>query len=787
MRRTKKEIRTTQSSTAGSDVDKRFAVDGASSRGTSIDHQLRNKRLRRQRSDSSPLAVEVAVRWVRRRDGADNSASRPSSPSEHSDISDTIVVTPRIQAPAQAQARPSPTSSQKSIGEKKRKREQRLPIDIHRDVLKKERGGAPPQIFDSIVVKQLPEVDWKKKRPKIDFTTVSPAVHTLHRTGVKKKRKAALAETKRTKNKTDNNDFETANPKSTRTNSVESDSTGTNPDERNATTTEGSTSERIGLGISLDGLNTTEQKQEVQHMRQSSPKNQGGGLGGQVSESDAERRLSMASDLELIRAQVVESYISDMSLSGDTGTKSATFLNSDDDESPSEQTSSPAKKKAKRTPMLPPSKPSFPPPPSTNTPPTKTTTKPTTITTKLTSTRKIQLPPDTPWQGTQAQLLAAQKGFFNAFAESPIRFDSYQTPDARTVNRMTNGGKSGSSTLVTPYNNRLAPRSAATTERDYSGEDAVAWAVPQPPLIGNIVVGQAEVPEKLLKQVRLSPPPQPLFSHLEKPGAKENNTRANNGDDIVAGGGGFVLSDQDLTPFSAFATPNGSPTGSKTSDNMAEMSSCPVVSLGAFIDSPTEKRQKLYYHITSRKLVGFASLSLPPPPSTTDALNNAVATATAADTCTLPDDAMQPQQNLAPDLDSTLKDSTLPSPSTPLENSSSISQIPYSAYAHIPGQQGYDQTVTEEPEIQKEIQTSTQIDDNEDIADADIGVEEMMGIMNGGVWDIDEELRKMASSTSTSSNTLPGGGERCGRARPGAGVGRRKMKSLGARKNVLWG
>ncbi|KAA8907362.1 hypothetical protein FN846DRAFT_947549, partial [Sphaerosporella brunnea] len=41
----------------------------------------------------------------------------------------------------------------------------------------------------------------------------------------------------------------------------------------------------------------------------------------------------------------------------------------------------------------------------------------------------------TPWKGTQVQLTAAQTGFFNAMAKSPIYFNTFQTPAADSANR----------------------------------------------------------------------------------------------------------------------------------------------------------------------------------------------------------------------------------------------------------------------------------------------------------------------------------------------------------------
>jgi hypothetical protein len=135
-------------------------------------------------------------------------------------------------------------------------------------------------------------------------------------------------------------------------------------------------------------------------------------------------------------------------------------------------------------------------------------------------------PEVTPWRGTQAQLAAAQDGFFNAMAESPICFDTLQTPAAAHHHYSTEDEST------------LRPARTQTQQQQRQSMLFDEWPVP---LYSSPVQQQQQQPKAS------SPPPTKV--------------------DYVGSSGPYRGRYGQLTPFSAFYSPSPSPSPSSPSSN----------------------------------------------------------------------------------------------------------------------------------------------------------------------------------------------------------------------------
>ncbi|KAI5849102.1 hypothetical protein BZA05DRAFT_402215 [Tricharina praecox] len=225
-------------------------------------------------------------------------------------------------------------------------------------------------------------------------------------------------------------------------------------------------------------------------------------------------------------------------------------------------------------------------------------------------------PPETPytWQSTQAQLLAAQDGFFNAMADSPIRFD-YTTPEGRKKSQLNNSATPDLSWGILPSTMAHPPLQVAPSTIGKPPPSTSPWTASKPPP----PAPAPKTPGDFLQDTPvIRPPPLPA-------------TPLSNGFTLSA------PSTSELTPFGAFATPASLP--SSASQSRCGQPAQPLLSL-SFENSPE--------NINSPSPSGLSGPSSPSP---------------------------------------------------------------------------------------------------------DDSVHEMMGIMGSGVWDIDEELRKMAGSSTPTSTT----------------------------------
>jgi len=165
--------------------------------------------------------------------------------------------------------------------------------------------------------------------------------------------------------------------------------------------------------------------------------------------------------------------------------------------------------------------------------------------------------PETPyaWQSTQAQFLAAQDGFFNALADSPIRFP-YITPENRRKSQLSDDDTPDLTWGILPY--AMIPHPPRQSVPSTVGKlrsstapppTASRFIPPPPPKTPGSIVRAAPVTHPL-------PPPPPA-------------TPLNTGSSLA------VPSTSELTPFGAFA----SPTPSKPRSDHAYQPAQPLLSL----------------------------------------------------------------------------------------------------------------------------------------------------------------------------------------------------------------
>jgi hypothetical protein len=486
----------------------------------------------RPEESDSPVGVEVSVRWVSRRESAAGSPSevRSGSPNrrgmkqqqqEEEDILDTITVSQSI-PPAEEEevldtitvATPEPPQN----------------------------NAAEEEILDTIVVTPPPPpvIVKKARRVKIDFETISPAVvkppkkkrkvhqvkqqpgpKTLHTT-------AAPGNIMKETSDSTSNVQATGPPRAVGTNEENPTQAETvSPDDlQNKVPTENTTADRVrhyeeeATKLSIQKHNDNRLNNLLPHINATSGENNPPEHDDDKSTTDKPTATNMVS---LIAEQRSEPNNHNYAFSGKPSTNDVPLEVMQERKTPRSITAATTE----------------PPPPLPEVTPWKGTQAqlaaaqdgffnakdvslkamqerrtPRSIT-AATAEPPPPLPEVTPWKGTQAQLAAAQDGFFNAMAESPICFDTLQTPAA-----------AHHPSTQTTDQSTIRPASAQTQQRQSMLWDE--WPVP---------LYSSPVPQE-----PKSPPPPPPPPKIDYTGPS----------------GPYTGRYGQLTPFSAFYSPSPS-------------------------------------------------------------------------------------------------------------------------------------------------------------------------------------------------------------------------------------
>jgi hypothetical protein len=674
---------------------------------------------------SPPPGVEVSVRWVGRRHTNDARDTPPlpfprssSLPSPHAAPASHLSRLPsRPPSIPGLQHRRSPALEGKDVlPRNRRKRARTVPDEQPRSP-----AEAPKRdLLDSITLNNAKlEVDWNKKRPKIDFAAQSPALAPNDRLKNKKKRRAisertVIAKTKEKGSEQNHSRDAGKENAAVKWNAAE--------DEIRTVVSEPSPAPEPDTGS--QDLRTSKLDEPSKERSNPQGKETDQLLPNPVVEQHAEEgaigvirpnvgQNRIIREADAIKSQAIKNYISDMSFTETTTTPS-------DQRHPqnSIEPSLPSSAR-KASPTLP----------------------------------QPVAQPETPWAGTQNQLKAATEGFFNLMAESPFRFDSCRTPQTVTNDvpmtiQQTQATKKGTPLLAsTP--------SFALTDND-PGNDTTRGII-RPPFLAdtNQQKGFGSVP--LL--------PSLPFESPVKPGTAGDATLDSTAD-------GFVIVDEEPTPFCTFRSPTATPGRQQHNDDPRS----PTILSYMNLDFSSSQEPTSEPPHASHLQLGDASL----PPTSTP---NKRAVSSSRPPRTESTKKSVAFLDLSLSMESTQKDPTQTSTASPIPDASltaasgfvntmrlslnleSKLEDPSSSVAYVSpdprlrmGQQGMD---LDDETLEEDEEVSGRPHGIVEHAEEDDGVKEMMGIL-GGKWDIDNELMKMVGN-GMGSGSKKGKGRKKGR------------------------